>query len=258
MYQFIETICYENGGFHNILHHEERMRRTRLHFFGRKDQLSLESALTGSLAGFHAVADLQSAPFPCAPADLQSAVFQKSLSGAHADTDLQSAPFQSGNLADTNLQSAPNQTTHQKVKCRISYAETIESIEFEPYIPKVIQSLQLVYDDRIDYGYKYKDRSVLNALLERRGDADEILIVKNGLVTDTSYSNIVFLRDGKWFTPQVPLLSGTRRADYLQKRLIFPLNIAPGEIGQFEEARLINAMLSIEEAIPIKIENIFR
>lgn len=228
MYQFIETICYENGGFHNILHHEERMRRTRLHFFGRKDQLSLESALTGSLAGFHAVADLQS------------------------------APFQSGNLADTNLQSAPNQTTHQKVKCRISYAETIESIEFEPYIPKVIQSLQLVYDDRIDYGYKYKDRSVLNALLERRGDADEILIVKNGLVTDTSYSNIVFLRDGKWFTPQVPLLSGTRRADYLQKRLIFPLNIAPGEIGQFEEARLINAMLSIEEAIPIKIENIFR
>ncbi|HWS00993.1 MAG TPA: aminotransferase class IV [Prolixibacteraceae bacterium] len=212
MLQFIETICYENGGFQRITLHEERMNRTRIHFFGTTDRLSLENALTCYLAGF------------------------PPLSG-----------FQSTNF----------QATNQKLKCRVTYSQTIENIEFESYMPKVIQSLQLVYDDIIEYCYKYKDRSALNALLGKRGSADEILIVKNGLITDTSYSNVVFLRDGKWYTPETPLLPGTRRAFYLQDRLIFPLNIKPEEIGQFEEVRLINSMLSLEEALPIKTDCIF-
>ena len=198
------------------------MNRTRLHFFGRKEPLSLEGALAGSLAA----------------ADLQSTACQKS------------------DPAIADLQSTPLQTGKQKIKCRVTYSETIESIEFESYIPRIIRSLELVFDDSIDYGFKYRDRSALKALLDRRGDADEVLIVKNGLVTDTSYSNIVFLRDGKWFTPLVPLLPGTRRADYLQKKLIFPLNITPREIVQFEEARLINAMQSIGDAGRIGMEQI--
>lgn len=215
MLQFIETICYENGSFQNLHLHEERMNRTRLHFSGLKDKLSLEEALAVTIA-------------------------------------------KEGNLAESDLQSASYQMRHHKIKCRVTYSESIESIEFEPYIPKVIRSLQLVYDDGIDYGYKYKDRSALNALLSRRGQADEILIVKNGLITDTSYSNIVFLREGKWYTPKTPLLPGTRRADYLDKKLIFPLDITPREIGQFGEARLINSMLPIEEGSPIKTDYIFK
>ncbi len=226
MYQFIETICYENGGFQRISLHQERMNSTRLHFFGRKDVLSLESAMETLTA-----------------ADLQFSSFQKSDPAA---ADLQSAP-----------PAFPFRSGYQKIKCRVTYSETIESIEFELYTPRIIRSLQLVYDDGIDYSYKYRDRSTLNALLDKRGGADEILVVKNGLITDTSYSNIVFLRDEKWFTPEFPLLSGTRRAFYLQKKLIFPLNIKPGELVQFEEARLINAMLSLEDATPIAIERIF-
>jgi len=90
-----------------------------------------------------------------------------------------------------------------------------------------------------------------------RGVCDEILVVKNGMITDTSFSNIIFLKKGTWYTPEYPLLPGTRRADYLQKNQIFPQVIKPEDLGQYEEARLINSMRSLEDADPIQISRIF-
>jgi 4-amino-4-deoxychorismate lyase len=151
----------------------------------------------------------------------------------------------------------PEELNNQKIKCRITYSAAIDNIEFESYIPKPITSLKLVADDCLDYPYKYKNRDALYRLFDLRGPADEILIVKNGKLTDTSFSNIVLLKDGNWFTPDSPLLPGTRRADYLQKQLIIEQSIKPEDLHQYEEARLINAMRSLEEAEPIKISAIF-
>lgn len=151
----------------------------------------------------------------------------------------------------------PKSLKDQMVKCRITYSSMIEGIACEPYIHKSIKSLKLVWEDAIDYSHKYKNRESLNRLLGFRGVCDEILIVKNGMITDTSFSNIVFLKGGTWYTPEYPLLPGTRRADYLRKNRIFTRVIKPEDLGQYEEARLINSMRSLEDADPIQIASIF-
>ena len=160
-------------------------------------------------------------------------------------------------LSLAQLLCVPEVLKDQRVKCRVTYAREIEKIEYEPYIPRKIRSLKLITDDSIEYAFKLKDRRSLNDLWNQRGDADEILIVKKGQITDTSFSNIVFLKDETWFTPKFPLLPGTRREDYLQKRLIFSRIIAPDDLYQYEEARLINAMHSLEEAVSIPIKSIY-
>jgi 4-amino-4-deoxychorismate lyase len=89
-------------------------------------------------------------------------------------------------------------------KCRVVYRESIELVEFLPYFRREIRSLRIVHAD-IDYSCKYENRSELNMLFAQRGECDDILIIKNGLVTDTSSANIA-LTDGKaWFTPAEPL-----------------------------------------------------
>lgn len=150
----------------------------------------------------------------------------------------------------------PENLSRDKVRCRITYTDQIENIEYESYVFKKIGSLKLVDGNAIDYSFKYKNRDSLNRLLDDRGSQDEILIVRNGFITDTSFTNIVLLQNGYWYTPAMPLLHGTRRAEYLFDRKIFPRNIRPEELKYYEEARLINAMRSMVEAEPIQIDKI--
>ena len=77
------------------------------------------------------------------------------------------------------------------IKCRIVYNSQVISIEFEPYKMRSIASLAIVEDSTIDYSYKYLNRDHINKLFARREECDDILIVKNTLITDTSYSNLV-------------------------------------------------------------------
>jgi 4-amino-4-deoxychorismate lyase len=156
----------------------------------------------------------------------------------------------------TPLLKIPELMKNEKVRCRITYAMDIESIEYELYNVREIRSLKLVFDDAIDYSYKYKQRDSLNALLSLRGNADEILVVKSGLITDTSFTNVVLLKEGVWYTPATPLLPGTRREHYLRHHQIIPIDIKPAALPLFEEARLINAMRSIEDSAPIPIAQI--
>ncbi|HZJ79358.1 MAG TPA: aminotransferase class IV [Dysgonamonadaceae bacterium] len=95
------------------------------------------------------------------------------------------------------------------VKCRIVYGSEIVSIDFEPYKMRSIQSLSMVEHNTINYKYKYLNRDMINKLRAQHSETDEILIIKNSKVTDTSFTNVVF-RDtmGKLYTPKSPLLAG--------------------------------------------------
>jgi len=150
----------------------------------------------------------------------------------------------------------PKEITGQILKCRVRYSQQIESAEFEAYKPRNIQSLKIVFDDDIEYGYKYSDRKKLNNLLSQKGDCDEILIVKNGLITDTSFSNIVFFNGKNFVTPSLPLLKGTMRQKLLDTEMISKVDIKTTDLKNFRSAFLINAMLGLNDAIEIKIEDI--
>lgn len=141
-------------------------------------------------------------------------------------------------------------------KCRVTYGEKIEKIEFEPYRPRLVQSLRLLTDNTIEYHFKYQNRARLNALFAQRGDADDVLIIKNGFVTDTSYANIVFWNGEQWITPDTFLLAGTQRTRLLEEEVIVEQKIRAQDLPKYSHARLINSMLDFGTTPNILVENI--
>ena len=130
------------------------------------------------------------------------------------------------------------------MKCRVIYdGGGIKEISYEAYQMRPVHSLQLVYSDDIDYTYKSTDREALNRLFACRGERDDILIVRRGLLTDTSIANIA-LFDGKdWFTPKLPLLRGTCSTALIDSGIIKEKNIRPEELSSYSFVRLFNAMI---------------
>jgi 4-amino-4-deoxychorismate lyase len=138
----------------------------------------------------------------------------------------------------------PKEFNNEKVKCRIIYHAEIDEITFEKYTPKIVKSLKLV-EASPDYLFKFSDRTALNSLLSQKGDCDEILIVRNGCITDTSFSNVVFRRGNDFFTPDTYILNGTKRQSLLREALIREKRITVENMSEFEEIILINAMLPL-------------
>ncbi len=143
----------------------------------------------------------------------------------------------------------------QIYKCRVIYSNKIEKIQFELYTQKIINSLKLVECNDIDYRYKYFDRSKINELFEKRENCDDILIVKNGFVSDTSYANIIFWDGSRWVTPSSPLLPGTKRQKLIDHNIIIEKEIRVRDLPSFEKARIINAMIDLENRDDIFIFN---
>lgn len=141
-------------------------------------------------------------------------------------------------------------------KCRIIYAEKIEIIEFVPYKLTSIQSLKILADNNINYAHKYANRSHLQKLFSHKESCDDILIVKNGFVTDTSFANIIFFNGKSWITPSKPLLKGTQRQFLLETEKISTAEIRPVDLKNFEKARMVNAMIHFEDAFDILIKSI--
>lgn len=131
-------------------------------------------------------------------------------------------------------------------RCRILYGKTIEKIEFIPYQARDIKSLQVVYDDSIEYAYKYADRSNLQALYDQRGPADEIIIIKKGLVTDCFIGNLVLFDGQKWWTPDRPLLHGTQRQKLLAEGRIHEARITENDLNSFKKIGLINVFFDLD------------
>ena len=157
-------------------------------------------------------------------------------------------------LSLENFIQIPDKMLTGIVKCKVIYNENIKAIEFKPYKIKSIKSLRLV-EARISYSHKYADRTELNKLKQEFPSYDEILITKNGFITDTTFSNIIFLKQGKWYTPVKPLLKGTKREQLLENGIIIKKQIHKSQLNEYSHFMLINAMLDFakERALSIQI-----
>ena len=137
-----------------------------------------------------------------------------------------------------------------KYKVRFMYdldnEEATFNIEYAEYVPRVINSMEVVTSDDFDYSMKYADRSKINQLAES-SKADDIIISINGMVTDGSYFNLAFSDGSNWFTPKTHLLNGVRRQHLIQTNKIQEVSIRNSDLKDFEQVSLINAMLDLGE-----------
>ena len=134
---------------------------------------------------------------------------------------------------------------HGLYRCRIVYAKKIHSIEYIPYQEKEIQSIKIV-SSSLDYHLKYANRDDLTALLSTQCDVDEILIEKEGYITDTSIANIALYDGEQWVTPTKPLLKGTMRQKLLDEGFLQTRDIKKEELTHYTQVALTNAMLGFK------------
>jgi 4-amino-4-deoxychorismate lyase len=146
--------------------------------------------------------------------------------------------------------------SHDTYLCRVTYDAEIKKVEFESYTPKKINTVKLIHANNIIYNYKFKDRAAFKSL-KKEADADAILIVKNGEITDFSFANVVFFTpNNEVFTPLNPLLEGTKRNKLMAENIIKERVIKVSDLHLFNRFKPINAMLNFETTPFIAVENI--
>lgn len=139
-------------------------------------------------------------------------------------------------------------------KCRVVYDNIVRSVDFTPYVRRDIQSLRLVSTDMQSCSYKLEERSGFQQAFAQRAGCDDVILVRDGLLTDSSYSNIALFDGTKWFTPAVPLLYGTNRAELLHNERISPLDISVANLHHYTQICLFNAMVEFGELVlPIDV-----
>lgn len=117
-----------------------------------------------------------------------------------------------------------------------------------PYMRKKIEKMRIVHFTPPDYRFKYANRDWLNSLINH-SDADEVLIIRENMVTDTTIANIAFTDGRTWWTPDTPLLAGTERCRLLDAGIIQEQRISLADITSFSGFRLFNAMLPWEDEV---------
>lgn len=141
------------------------------------------------------------------------------------------------------------------VKCRIVYDIEIQEVQFSFYKSKNISNLKLVKAS-IHYAYKSTDRDKLEQLKKLAAPAVEVLIVNDGKISDTSFSNIIFRKEGQWFTSDSPLLAGVMRESLLNEGVIEEIPIRTEDLKYFDAFMLVNAMLDFDPSRAFPIKNI--
>ncbi|HJV78290.1 MAG TPA: aminotransferase class IV [Paludibacter sp.] len=142
-------------------------------------------------------------------------------------------------------------------KCRVVYDSDVQSVEFTPYVQREIRSLKLVDTELESLAYKLEDRTGFNAAFALRSDCDDVLLIKNGLLTDTSYCNIALFDGENWYTPRIPLLYGVNRAQLISEGKLIEKDLKPAELVNFQYACLFNAMIEFGE-LNLKVSDIYQ
>lgn len=124
-----------------------------------------------------------------------------------------------------------------------------------PYAIAEIDTFQLVENNTYDYSFKFEDRREFE-IMKAKAKADEIIILKNNHVTDTSYSNLLFLKEEIWYTPSTYLLNGVQRQHLLAQKKIMQTEIALQNIREFSHFQLINALNDFDDMFIYPIERI--
>lgn len=154
-------------------------------------------------------------------------------------------------LKQTSISSA------QLYKWRIEYGVDGYRSTIELYQPRVIQKISFhEISADFDYSLKYNNRLLFEEIKQQYPLCDEVILLKNGFLTDSLYANLVveFKNDAGLYTPSTPLLKGTHRKRLLEEGLLKEKSIKIDEISDVKSILFINAMVNFENAPCVKLD----
>lgn len=150
--------------------------------------------------------------------------------------------------------SAKTFVPNEKFRCKLLYDNDGFDVEFTELKTRTVASLRIVFDDLIDYSYKFSDRRMIESLFAKRQGCDDVLIVKNGKITDTSIANVL-LYDGKsWVTSDSPLLNGTCRQRLIDEGRVEVKEVLLTDMKAYSSIMLVNALRDFEEVGALNID----
>ncbi|MEV9498147.1 aminotransferase class IV family protein [Aliarcobacter butzleri] len=154
-----------------------------------------------------------------------------------------------------NLQEYINPISEELLRCKLIYDENgVVDVLYFPYKKREIKSFKIIFDNEIEYSKKYLNRTKLDELYEKRDDCDEVIIIKNGIVTDTTIANIAIFYENLWITSKNCLLGGTTRARLLEEKKLFEKDITLDMLKNASKVALMNAMIGFDEIKDFKIK----
>lgn len=139
-------------------------------------------------------------------------------------------------------------TSNKLLKCKITYNDyEVVNVEYSEYKKREIKSFKIVSSQIISYSKKYTNREELDVLFAKKESADEVMIFKDNLLTDTTIANIAIFDGDFWITPAKPLLKGTCRAKLLEEKKIIEKDITLEMLQKAKKIALLNAMIGFDE-----------
>lgn len=154
-----------------------------------------------------------------------------------------------------NLQEYINPISEELLRCKFIYDENgVVDVLYFPYKKREIKSFKIIFDNEIEYSKKYLNRAKLDELYEKRDDCDEVIIIKNEIVTDTTIANIAIFYENSWITSKNCLLDGTTRARLLEEKKLFEKDITLDMLKNASKVALMNAMIGFDEIKNFKIK----
>lgn len=134
-------------------------------------------------------------------------------------------------------------------RLRFDYNNEIKSFTCNELTCRKFKEFKIVKSN-IEYDYKYTNRHKLDAL---KVDEKEIIIVKNGLLTDTTIANIALHVNGVWVTPKTPLLYGTTRERLIDSGFLNCEDLSVADLEKAQSFAIMNALIDFK-IVRAKIE----
>ena len=133
------------------------------------------------------------------------------------------------------------------LKCKVTYDDSgVLDVQYDEYKKRKIKSFKIIHNNEISYNKKFVNREDLNTLFEQRKNNDEIIIVKNNIVTDTSIANIAIFFEGIWITSKSYILSGTTRTRLINENKLTQKDISLEMLQNAKKIALMNAMIGFD------------
>lgn len=146
-----------------------------------------------------------------------------------------------------NLQEYIYPPNSQLLRCKLIYDDSgVLDVEFFPYKKREVKSFKILFDDEIEYSKKHLNRNSLDELFLKKEECDEIIIIKNGIVTDTSIANIAIFYENHWLISKNSLLEGTTKTRLVENKELIEKDITLEMLQSASKIALLNAMIGFD------------